>query len=72
MQLLSETACLSEEDKEELLQLISMTYQVTQNPHQAGYGDTSPVMEHIEGKIFPGVCVHAYVCVCVFVCVVCV
>ncbi|KAL8578393.1 hypothetical protein ACOMHN_014892 [Nucella lapillus] len=50
---LSETACLSREDREELLQLIMMTYQVTSDHQQAGYGSTSPVMEDIEHKLFP-------------------
>lgn len=44
---------LSEEDCEELLQLITTTFQVTSDPLQAGYGDTSAVLEDIEGKIFP-------------------
>ncbi|KAK7484383.1 hypothetical protein BaRGS_00024388 [Batillaria attramentaria] len=44
---------LSQEDREELLQLIAMTYQVTSDPTQAGYGDTAPVLEHIENTLFP-------------------
>lgn len=51
-QVLSQMLFLSEEDREELLELITMTYQVTQNSQQAGYGDTTQVQEHIEGAIY--------------------
>lgn len=53
-QVISKANLLSPEDKEELIQLISMTYDITLDRTKAGYGDTSPILEHIEGKIYPG------------------
>ncbi|KAK7091440.1 hypothetical protein V1264_009120 [Littorina saxatilis] len=50
---LLETSGLKESEKDELLQLIAMTYHVTQDPKQAGYGDTTPVLEHIEHTVYP-------------------